>query len=132
YTVHNAAGAGFDPSTTPCQRPLLSMTDSGFGTMDNLDLRQRGNLHELERALHTHWNLGRNLVLGWCGDGNGVLLLVVPHFVVAEYGGGDPSAATSADLTSAHDFIMHLLSGPKHFNRRQIDNAARLLNTETT
>lgn len=108
------------------------MTDSGFGTMDNLDLRQRGNLHELERALHAHWNLGRNLVLGWCGDGNGVLLLVVPHFVVAEYGGGDPSAATGADLTSAHDFIMHLLSGPKHFNRRQIDNAARLLNTETT
>lgn len=98
---------------------------------DRLSLRQRGNLRELERTLYARWDLGRNLVLAWCADGDAVLLLVVPHSAVAEYSGRcAPTAGAAASPDSAQDFIMHLLSSARRFGRRQIDNAARLLDTE--
>ena len=50
-----------------------------IGVDENLDLRQRSNLIELDRQLHTQWRLGRNFVLGWTPQGLQLLLLVVPH-----------------------------------------------------
>ncbi len=96
-----------------------------------LDLRQRSNLLELDRQFYAHWNLGQNLVLAWAPIGDGVQLLVVPHYAVASYGSGTPvPGADPRAETPAHQFIMHLLSGARQFSARQMHNATRLLGVE--
>ena len=50
-----------------------------------MDLRQRSNLVHLEKALHSHWSLGQNSILSWSPLDEGVLILVVPHYAIAEY-----------------------------------------------
>lgn len=96
-----------------------------------LSLRQRSNLLELDRQLHTQWNLGQNLVLAWSPTRDGVQLLVVPHYAVASYGAPTlPAGAEPRDETPAHEFIMRLLSGGRRFSARQMHNATRLLGVE--
>jgi len=94
-----------------------------------LDIRQRSNLLDLDRQLHAHWGLGRNLLLAWCPYEAGMLLLVVPHYAIAEY---TARKAGDADHPGAerHEFITRLLSGARQFSLRQISSAARLLGTE--
>jgi hypothetical protein len=107
-------------------------SDELLGTSAEFDLRQRSNLVELDRQLHRHWGLGRNLILAWCPHEAGVLLLVVPHYAIADYamrrhdGRGDVTDTAGP----GHDFVMRLLSGPRQFDVRQLCNAARLLQTE--
>lgn len=105
--------------------------DGYRGSDLNFDIRQRGNLLELDRQLYSQWNLGQNLVLAWCPSPKGVSLLVVPHYTVARYGGDThlPEDDSRAE-TPAHNFIMHLLSGARLFSDRQMQNAARLLAVE--
>jgi hypothetical protein len=95
----------------------------------DLDLRQRGNLLDLDRQLHQHWSLGRNLILAWCRCENGVLLLVVPHYAIAEYanGGYPPKGSPEPDQ---QDFLARLLTGSRQFSARQLNHAARLLGVE--
>ncbi|MEQ1800456.1 MAG: hypothetical protein ABL989_00920 [Gammaproteobacteria bacterium] len=101
------------------------------GPEQDLDLRQRGNLLELDRQFHAHWNLGQNLVLAWSPTRDGVQVLVVPHYAVASYGSTTgPPGADPASETPAHQFIMHLLSGARQFSPRQMHNATRLLGVE--
>jgi len=94
----------------------------------SLGLRQRSTLLDLDRQLHAHWNLGRNLILAWCPYESGVLALVVPHYAVAEYASAGGGAAAAED--ARQDFVLRLLSGPRRFDLRQISNAARLLHAE--
>jgi hypothetical protein len=94
-----------------------------------LDLRQRGNLLDLDRQFHAHWNLGQNLVLAWSPTRDGVLLLVVPHYAVASYGAQSSDGDRRAEAP-AHQFIMHLLAGARQFSARQMVNATRLLDVE--
>lgn len=97
----------------------------------SLDLRQRSSLLELDRQLYAHWSLGQNLVLAWSPIRQGVQVLVVPHYAVASYGAeATPAAADPGVESPAHQFIMHLLSGPRQFSVRQMHNATRLLAVE--
>jgi hypothetical protein len=91
-----------------------------------LDLRQRSCLIDLDRQLHGQWGLGRNFVLAWCPQGCEVLLLVVPHYRIADY-----AIATRTELPEdeTQNFISRLLSGTRRFSERQLMNAARLLDT---
>jgi hypothetical protein len=67
---------------------------------------------EFEAVLHDLWNLGRNLVLGWCPAGDGVELLVVPHYIIA--GGLDPAQERSDRAAgNPQAFIQDLLGGDK-------------------
>ncbi len=95
-----------------------------------LDLRQRGNLLDLDRQLHVHWGLGRNLILAWSPCDNGMLLLVVPHYAIAEYAAANESDAESPAPDHQDDFIARLLAGSRRFSVRQISTAARLLGAE--
>ena len=103
-----------------------------IGLDENLNLAQRSNLIDLDRQLHAHWNLGGNFVLGWTPHGPDVLLLVVPHYRIADYtietNSRLPDAASPDD--EIHAFITRLLSGSRRFSTRQLTNAARLLKTE--
>jgi hypothetical protein len=96
-----------------------------------MDLRQRSNLVDLDRQLHAQWGLGQNLVLAWSPAPAGVDLLVVPHYAVASYGAEtSPEPVDPSAEAPAHQFITHLLSGPRQFSIRQMQNATRLLAVE--
>lgn len=95
-------------------------------TDSNLSLQQHGSLRDLDRQLHQHWGLGRNLVLAWCPSDNGILALLVPHYALAEYA----AAALPGETDSRQAFVTRLLTGSRRFSARQLGNAARLLGTE--
>jgi hypothetical protein len=93
------------------------------------DLRLRGSLLDLDRQLHGHWALGRNLILAWCPSPTGVVLLVVPHYAIADYSaakyepceGGEPEREL---------FVSSLLTGSRRFTAHRLLTAARLLGAE--
>jgi hypothetical protein len=106
-------------------------TTGADGLPDELDLRQRSSLAELDRQLYGHWDLGRNLLLAFTPAPEGIRLLLAPNDLVARYVGfaGAP-AGDVGDLRGGHDFIVELLAGSRQFTDRQLANAARLLGTE--
>ena len=110
----------------PRQRESVSTLDL-LGLDGSFDLRQRSNLIELDRKLHAHWALGKNFILGWTPYEVGVLLLVVPHFRIADYALARLNGPRQGDATDSHEFIMRLLTGSRQFTQRQLENAARLL-----
>ena len=52
---------------------------------DEMSLKERSNLIFLDRCLHELWGLGQNVILNWCPDGDGISLIVIPHYGVAAY-----------------------------------------------
>jgi class 3 adenylate cyclase len=105
-----------------------------MGLDDGLDLAQRSNLIELDRELHRLWGLGKNFVLGWSRAERAILLLVVPHYRIADYAVGRNSEAPlpAGQTHENHEFLARLLSGSRRYTVRQLERAARLLNAEPT
>jgi hypothetical protein len=99
------------------------------GAASAFDFRQRGNLLDLDRQLHRAWALGRNLVLAWCPTAEGIAVLVVPHYAIADYSAAagrlEPQAAGERER-----FVAELLSGSRRFSSHQLGTAARLLQAE--
>ncbi|MGI9329827.1 MAG: hypothetical protein ACR2QB_03850 [Gammaproteobacteria bacterium] len=92
-----------------------------------LDLRQRSCLIDLDRQLHGLWGLGRNFVLAWTPRDGEMLLLVVPHYRIADYA---IATGTAMPDEESHAFITRLLSGSRRFTERQLHSAAQLLGAE--
>lgn len=94
----------------------------------DLSVRERGSLVELERRLHEAWALGANTILSWSHHPQGICLLVVPHYALAEYtatpAGGDRPWRPS------ERFITELISGQAHLTVSQLSKVARLLDVE--
>ncbi len=103
--------------------------DQLAGFANEMGLRQRSNLVHLERCLHDQWALGQNSILSWTPLNDGILVLVVPHYAIAEY-----TAVPAADTPNAHrvsaNFIMELISGERQLTLTQMQKVARLLNVE--
>lgn len=108
--------------------------------LGGMSLRQRSALIDVDKRLHEQWRLGQNVLLCWCPDSQGLSVLVVPHYAVAEYAaghgnpGGDSSAAAdSMDYRHAsEDFFKSLLSRDRMLTPAQIDKVARLLGIDIT
>ena len=101
--------------------------DQLAGLAQGMGLRQRSNLVDLEKSLHLHWSLGQNNILSWAPHDEGLLILVVPHYAIAEYtavGNGG-----QAPQVSSH-FITELISGDRQLTVEQMDKVARLLAVE--
>ena len=101
--------------------------DQLAGFAKEMGLRERSNLVQLERELHRHWSLGQNSILSWTPLDEGVLILVVPHYAIAEY-----TAPQSGDLpprVSAR-FVTELISGNRQLNFSQMQKVARLLEVQ--
>ena len=101
--------------------------DQLAGMAQGMGLRQRSNLVDLEKSLHTHWSLGQNNILSWAPQDNGLLILVVPHYAIAEY--TDISNSEQAPQVSPR-FITELISGDRQLSLQQMEKVARLLNVE--
>jgi len=101
--------------------------DQLAGLAQEMGLRQRSNLVHLEKALHAHWSLGQNNILSWSPLDEGVLILVVPHYAIAEYTtqhGNDVPPRVSPR------FITELISGDRQLTITQMQKVARLLDVE--
>ena len=92
-----------------------------------MGLRQRSNLVHLERSLHQHWSLGQNNILSWAPLDEGILILVVPHYAIAEYTSSQ-HGSTPPRVSPA--FITELISGDRRLNFEQMQKVARLLDVK--
>ncbi len=109
--------------------------------VDEMSLLQRGNLIHLDTCLHDLWGLGENVILSWCPEGDGIAVLMVPHYSVAAYTNDGttpcrddpaPPVAEPADvqLEPSEDFFKTLIEGRRRLTSRQMQNVATLLGIE--
>ena len=103
--------------------------DQLAGLAHGMGLRQRSNLVHLERCLHQQWSLGQNSILSWAPMDDGLLVLVVPHYAIAEY--TSPQNGGNSPQVSAK-FITELISGDRQLSFQQMQKVARLLQVEPT
>lgn len=101
--------------------------DQLAGLAQEMGLRQRSNLVQLETSLHKHWALGQNNILSWSPLDEGVLVLVVPHYAIAEYTAVRPD--NQAPRVSER-FITELISGDRQLTFTQMQKVARLLEVQ--
>jgi hypothetical protein len=92
-----------------------------------MGLRQRSNLTHVETALRSHWSLGQNSILSWSPLDESILILVVPHYAIAEY--TSPQDGTLPPLVSPR-FITELITGDRQLSISQMQKVARLLQIE--
>jgi hypothetical protein len=92
-----------------------------------MGLRQRSNLSHVESALRSHWSLGQNSILSWVPLDQSILILVVPHYAIAEY--TSPQDGNMPPKVSPR-FITELISGDRQLTISQMQKVARLLNVE--
>jgi hypothetical protein len=103
--------------------------DQLAGLANEMGLRQRSNLVHLERCLHQEWSLGANSVLSWCPLDEGILVLVVPHYAIAEYTAAHSDDPRVPQKVSAQ-FVTELISGDRQLTLSQMQKVSRLLDVE--
>ena len=103
--------------------------DQLAGLSNEMGLRQRSNLVHLERCLHDEWSLGQNCILSWCPLDDGILVLVVPHYAIAEYTTASADDPRVPQKVSAQ-FITELISGDRQLTLTQLQKVSRLLDVE--
>ena len=103
--------------------------DQLAGLANEMGLRQRSNLVHLERRLHEEWSLGQNSILSWCPLDDGILVLVVPHYAIAEYTAKPSDDPRLPQKVSAR-FITELISGDRQLTLTQMQKVSRLLDVE--
>ncbi len=101
--------------------------DQIAGLTQEMGLRQRSNLVHLETCLNRYWALGQNNILSWTPLDESLLILVVPHYAIADY--TSPQNGASAPKVSAN-FITELISGERQLSLPQMQKVARLLEVE--
>ena len=101
--------------------------DQLAGLTQEMGLRQRSNLVHLESCLHQHWSLGQNNILSWAPLDEGILILVLPHYAIAEY---TTPRADDMPAQVSPKFITELISGDRQLTFDQIQKVARLLQVE--
>ncbi|HSC16347.1 MAG TPA: hypothetical protein VLI71_14580, partial [Gammaproteobacteria bacterium] len=99
---------------------------------DEMSLKERSNLIFLDRCLHERWGLGENVILNWCPAGEGISLLVVPHYAIAGYTSQQQDAARGAPSRPKQEFFQVLLSGRRCLTPAQLAKVGRLLGIEAT
>ena len=105
--------------------------DQLAGLANEMGLRQRSNLVQLERCLNDHWSLGQNSILSWAPLDDGLMILVVPHYAIAEYTAAPADDPRLPQRVSAA-FITELISGDRQLTVAQIQKVAKLLDIQTT
>ena len=98
------------------------------GITSEMGLRQRSNLIFLERSLYELWGLGANSILSWSPCEQGMLVLLVPHYAIADY----VAAGRSDDFGTRYSesFITELISGNRRLSEKQLRKVGQLLHAE--
>ncbi|HZD53011.1 MAG TPA: hypothetical protein VE175_08180 [Woeseiaceae bacterium] len=126
---HNMGYDDLSPSGIQRIANYSPYLDQLAGFASEMGLRQRSNLVHLEKSLNAAWSLGQNIILSWSPLDEGLLVLVVPHYAIAEYTTGTAFDPTAAQRLSA-GFITELISGDRRLTLTQMQKVARLMNVE--
>ena len=96
---------------------------------DPISIVQRGNLQSLEKTLRKQWRLGQSIVLCWCWDERGLLVIFVPHYFLGNYcaNPNDPEAARENE-----NYIRALISGRRRKSREELFAVAVRLGVSPT
>ena len=105
-----------------------SYLDALSSITDEMSVADRTNLIFLDKGLHAIWGLGENVILNWCIDPEGIGLLVVPHYGVADY--SDDAKLSRGGQIASEDFFKSLISGRRMLSGEQLTKVARLLGVE--
>jgi hypothetical protein len=103
--------------------------DQLAGLASEMGLKQRSNLVHLERCLNNEWSLGQNSILSWTPTEDGLLILVVPHYAIAEYTAAASNGEEYSQNISAR-FITELISGDRQLTMDKMQKVARLLKVD--
>ena len=103
--------------------------DQLAGLAQQMGLRQRSNLSHVESCLRSHWSLGQNCILSWAPTEQCILILVVPHYAIAEY-----TSKQEGEMPPrvSPRFITELITGDRQLSISQMQKVARLLDIEPT
>ena len=138
-TPSSLSGELMDPRDSGIFRlaSVGSYLDALAAITDEMSLKERSSLIFLDRCLHEHWGLGQNVILNWCPQGDGIALLVIPHYGVAAYStqtgdGARPANGNGTVTAPKQDFFQTLLSGRRCLTSVQMAKVSRLLGIEPT
>jgi hypothetical protein len=99
----------------------------------------QSHIESLDKALHTEWALGKNIVLAWVPRVKSMDVLIIPHYTLSEFfATTDQETEISAsdpddtDYTESFDrppsrVIEEVIAGPKKRDSREILNLSKLL-----
>jgi len=108
---------------------------SGGNTDDANDPVKQEWITFLDRALHEHWDLGRNLIMAWTPTRNSLRILVVPHYTIAEHAkiarieAEENKGKLFADNTKS--LIEEIIANPKHVTGEGLDYLAASMEIES-
>src|SRR5690349_3911456 len=66
--------------------------------------RIREGLREIDVAVHTSWKLGKNMVVGWMTDDNGIQVCLAPSYRVLGAASAQPRLISGGRLMGAATF----------------------------
>ena len=97
---------------------------------DNNNQSEQG-LNHLDKLLKQHWNLGQNILLCWCLDSQGILVLPAPHYFLGRFSAslGDCAPVDRLDALNG-SFIRELISGTRLLSAEDFDGAVSRLRLE--
>ncbi len=67
------------------------------------------HLVALDEALHNLWALGRNIILVWAADRQGLDVLVIPHYMIVEF--ADGSRNNDPAIANSNHYVESLITG---------------------
>ncbi len=86
-------------------------------TKEAISIVQRGNLQSLEKTLRKQWRLGQSIVLCWCWDERGLLVIFVPHYFLGNYCASQDNPEENSEN---ENYIRQLISGRRRMNRDEL------------
>jgi hypothetical protein len=114
-------------------------SSSEFITSFAIEGVDRAHIESLDKALHTEWALGRNIVLAWVPCVKGMEALIIPHYTLSEFfattvqESGNPSSdPDDTDYTNSFTrppsrIIEEVIAGSKKRDSREILLLSKLL-----
>lgn len=81
----------------------------------------------VDDILYDLWELGRNIILVWTPQGQGIDLLVIPHYLIGDAITGNGAKQLGTDTVAAT--LQKLVAGPKMVSADCLRQTAELLNT---
>lgn len=89
--------------------------------LEQLSPEDRAHVEQLDAELHHLWGLGRNIILAWTPEENGIRVLVVPHYLLGEkIAAGDNPLETD----DAPQFVDEVIAGPSIVDADRFDMVA--------
>ena len=80
------------------------------------------HLAALDESLHNLWALGRNIILVWAADRQGLDVLVIPHYMIVEFAEGSRAdRINDPAIANFNHYVENLITGEKKVTKQELD-----------